>query len=160
MIYSSYFNCKHFFKQNVIQLKKDAGDNLGRNDIVCRKYWHEIYDLDFNYILSDVLENNKHIKKSYGDLLSPLQYLLILICFINTFLITLIFKELIRLFILSNIFIIITFVLFVCIICILRLHSVGGRVVIGSRQGSRGQGHRRERGGETEPRNQRCKSRT
>jgi hypothetical protein len=95
------------FKQNVIQLKKDAGDNLDTNDIVCHKCWDAIYDLDFNYILSDVLENNKHIKKSYDDTLSPLQYLLIAICFINTILITMIFREPVRLFLLSNLFVII-----------------------------------------------------
>ena len=45
------------------ELKQDAGKNMDTNDIICHKCWSSIYDLDFNYILSDVLENNKHIKK-------------------------------------------------------------------------------------------------
>lgn len=53
------------------------------------------------------MENNKSIRKSYGDTLSPLQYLLIQVCLINMISIILIFKELIRLFILSNLFVII-----------------------------------------------------
>ena len=94
-------------KQKLIQLKEDAGKNIDTNDIVCHKCWYSIYRLDFDYILSHVLENNKHIKKSYNDTLTPLQYLLILICFINTISITVILKEPMRLFILSNLFVII-----------------------------------------------------
>ncbi|CAF4941075.1 unnamed protein product, partial [Rotaria socialis] len=37
-------------KHKLIQLKEEARNNLHINDLVCHKFWHTIYDLDYNYI--------------------------------------------------------------------------------------------------------------
>ncbi|CAF0882394.1 unnamed protein product [Rotaria sordida] len=95
-------------EQKIYELKQIAGHNLDMYDIVCHKCWSSIYNLNFDYVISHALENNKPIKKSYDDTLSPLQYVFIITCFINTISITLIFKEPVRLFLLSNLFIIIS----------------------------------------------------
>jgi hypothetical protein len=95
-------------EQKIHELEQIARYNLDINDVVCRQCWSSIYDLDFDYLIYHVLENSKAVKKSYDDTLFPLQHLLILICFINTISITSIFKEPIRLFFLSNLFVIIS----------------------------------------------------
>jgi hypothetical protein len=91
-------------KEKLIQLKEDARNNINTNDIVCYKCWYSFYELNYNYLIFHVLENNKHIKKSYDDTLFPLQYLFILISYLNMISITIIFKRPIRLFLLSNVF--------------------------------------------------------
>lgn len=95
------------FKQKLVQFKEDAQKNIDTNNIVCWKCSYSISKLNYNYIISTVLENNKHIKKFYDDTLFPLQYLLILICYISMISMMVIFKKPIRLLLLSNFFAII-----------------------------------------------------
>jgi hypothetical protein len=94
-------------KQLLLELKEDARNNLDINDPVCHQSWYSIYKLDYDYMSSYILENNKHIKKSYVDTLFSLQNLLNLMFHINTISMTTIFEKTLRLFFLSSLFAII-----------------------------------------------------
>ncbi|CAF1355741.1 unnamed protein product [Adineta steineri] len=95
-------------EQKVYKLKQIAKDNLNIYNPVCQQCWSLICDLDFDYITLHLLENNKPIKKYYNDTLFPLQYIFMIICVVNTISIIWIFKKPFQLFVLSNIFLIIS----------------------------------------------------
>ncbi|CAF3307494.1 unnamed protein product [Rotaria socialis] len=90
------------FTKELRDLRSYYKHNIGRNDMTCQKCWFPILNLNLNYIVAHVLENNRHVKRSSNDALFPLQCLLIAICFLNTFCMTMIFKEPHKLFIISN----------------------------------------------------------
>lgn len=94
-------------KQKLFELKEDARINLNKYHPGCHKCWYSIYKLDYNYVSSYILENNQPIKKSYDDTLFPLQYLLIVIYYINTFSMAMIFETSFQLFFFSTLFAII-----------------------------------------------------
>ncbi|CAF4522829.1 unnamed protein product [Rotaria sp. Silwood2] len=91
-------------KDELVGLRYYYGHNVSKHDMTCQKCWFPILDLNLGYIINHVLENNKHIKKSYNDTLLPLQCLLIAICFLNTICIMMIFREPFKLFLTSNLF--------------------------------------------------------
>lgn len=92
------------FKYEMKQLKIDA--------LQCRErdkkypfdncYW--ISQPRFDSFLFYLVENNKHIHNEYSQMISPFQHLLIVLSFLNTTLIGLIWKQAIRHFLLSNFF--------------------------------------------------------
>ncbi|CAF1450051.1 unnamed protein product, partial [Rotaria sordida] len=90
------------FKQKIIDIESDHGYSIRKNDITCNKCSLHIWKLDFDYILNHIVENNRYIKKSYDDTLYPLQCILSLINCVNTICIMMIFKEPIKLFLISN----------------------------------------------------------
>ena len=91
-------------KQELFELENEARNNLDTDDPVCHQWWYSIYQLDYNYMSSYILKNNRPIKKSYIETLYPLQNLLILIHYMNTISIASIFKTPFRLYLLSNLF--------------------------------------------------------
>jgi hypothetical protein len=96
-------------KQIFLELKEDARINLNKNDLDCHKCWYSIYELDYNSISSYLSKYHRPIKNSYDDTLFPLQHLLIIIYYINTFSMTTIFETPFRLFFFSTLFTIINF---------------------------------------------------
>ncbi len=89
-------------KQKLFELENEARNNLHTGDLVCHQCWYSIYKLDYNSISTYVLENNRHIKKSYDDTLSPLQNLLIIIYYVNTYSMSMILETPFRLFFVST----------------------------------------------------------
>lgn len=98
----------NLLKEKLFQLKEDARQNINTKDIERHKCWYPFYKLDYDYLISNVLENNKHIKKSYNDILFPLQYLIILLSYLNIISITITYKKPIGMFLVSNLFAIIS----------------------------------------------------
>jgi hypothetical protein len=80
-------------KDESVGLRYYYGHNVSKHDMTCQKCWFPILDLNLSYIITHVLENNKHIKKSYNNTLLPLQCLSIAICFLNTICIMMVFKN-------------------------------------------------------------------
>ena len=56
-----------------MELKYYYAHNVNKDDMTCQKCWFSVLDLNLNYIINHVLENNKHMKRSYDDTLFPLQ---------------------------------------------------------------------------------------
>lgn len=71
-------------KQNIFGIKEAARTNLFETGQDCYKCWSSLLRLDYDSIYSYIELNNKPVKKSYDDTLSPLQRLLIGIYFLNT----------------------------------------------------------------------------
>ncbi len=86
------------------KIRHDCKSHVNLNNKACQKCWLCNSSYDYDQIINLVLENNRHIKKSYDDTLFPLQALLIFICSFNTICITMIFKEPITLFLTSILF--------------------------------------------------------
>jgi len=94
-------------KQKLLEVKEDARINLKKDDPDCPQCWYYIYRLNYNSMSSYISKHNQPIKKSYDNTLFPLQDLLIVIYYLNTFSMTMVFKTPFRLFFLSSLFAII-----------------------------------------------------
>jgi len=81
------------FKEELIKTEHYYRYNVSNDNITCLACWSPIWELDFDYIINHVLENNRHIKQLYDDTISPLQRLLTLICCFNTMCVVIIFKK-------------------------------------------------------------------
>ena len=68
-------------------------NSASRYDRTCSVSRVWISDSHINYIIDDVFENNRYIKRSYDDILSPLQYSLVFICLFNIFCMIIIYKN-------------------------------------------------------------------
>ena len=91
-------------QEKLFQLKKEARNNLDTASFRCHRCWFSIFNLNYDYMSSYILKNNKQIKKSYDDTLHPLHYLLTLLYYLNTISMTTIFKLPFRFFFLSTLF--------------------------------------------------------
>lgn len=89
-------------KKILLELKENAGNNLNTYDPTCHQCWHSIYALDDNCISSYISRKDRPIKRSYDDIVLPLQNLLLLMYHVNLFSMVSIFKEPFLLFCLST----------------------------------------------------------
>lgn len=87
-------------KENIFQLKEEVGNNLFK-DRNCHKCWYSLWQLNYNSIYAYISSNNKPIKRSYDETLSPLQKLLMGLSYVNIHLMTIIYIKPCRLFFLS-----------------------------------------------------------
>lgn len=86
----------------MLELKENAGNNLNTYDPTCHQCWHSISALDDNCISSYISQKDRPTKKSYDDIVFPLQNLLLLMYHVNLFSMVSIFKNPFLLFYLST----------------------------------------------------------
>ncbi len=84
-------------KENIFQLKEEVGNNLLKFDPNCHKCWYSLCQLNYNSIYAFISSNNKPIKRSYDETLSPLQKLLMGLSYVNIHLMTIIYIKPFRL---------------------------------------------------------------
>lgn len=88
------------YKEDLIQLSNTLRSNFDPNNLSCIRCDHLLRKIDYGQI-SRVLGNNKHVKQEYDRILCPVQYLLIFVCFVNTFVIIMVFQKPLKFFLLS-----------------------------------------------------------
>jgi len=89
-------------KENIFQLKEEVGNNFLKSDRNCHKCWYSLSQLNYNSIYAYISSNNKPIKRSYDETLSPLQKLLMGLSYVNIHLLTIIYIKPFRLVFLST----------------------------------------------------------
>ena len=96
------------YQEDLKRLSTHVMPQYDRNNIVCVQCDYALSTLDLRHI-GRLIENNQHIKQEYYDVVHPCQHFFVLLCLLNTISMITIFKEPLKLFLLSN---------FLCIMCL------------------------------------------
>ena len=102
-------------KENIFQQKKQLEQLLDNwksqrysTDVSCRRCSSFVTQIDRQQIFR-ILDNQQHMKEEYNQTLFPLQFILIVLCLLNNIFIILIFENALQLFLLSNLFLTLSF---------------------------------------------------
>ena len=93
-------------KRNLRQFLNDFKSTSDQREKSCGKCFNRILTF-YEKELFDIYEKNADIREEYNQTLLPLQYLLAFVCLLNNFSILIIFKNSFKLYVLSNILLIV-----------------------------------------------------
>lgn len=93
-------------KKEFAELLNDLERQRNPNDLSCRRCFSLISQIDIRQI-SRILDNQQYVKYEYDQCLLPLQSILIVLCLFNNLSIQFIFQQALKLFLLSNLFLLI-----------------------------------------------------
>ena len=95
-------------KKEFAELFGDSERQGNPNDLSCRRCFSLISQIHIREIFR-ILDNQEYVKHEYNQSLLPLQSILIVLCLLNNLSIQFIFKQALKLFLLSNLFLLLCF---------------------------------------------------